>query len=104
MKSFHVKCLLAVAALAAAGSVNAQQDNAYAEEPVAVNTTGLESFVAERVRSEAAKGITPLRQYVQRTKFMHQIDLASIVVTREQAALAKAEQTRVAEAVFEENR
>ena len=81
MKSMHLKRLLAAVVLAAAGSVNAQQVM-YAEAPVAVDTTGLAPAVAQRVQRAADKGITALRQYVQRTRFIHALYLPDLVMRR----------------------
>lgn len=41
--------------------------------------------LAQRLHAEARKGLRPLRQYVQRTKYIHQIDLVTLLMTREQA-------------------
>jgi len=87
MRANYTKYLLAALAVATAGTVNAQQP----EEPVIVNTYGLPAFVAKNVDAEAQKGITALRQYVQRTSFMHQLNLEALIVTPEKAAAMKAE-------------
>ena len=87
MKPNHMKHVLAALAVAAAGLVNAQQP----EESVIVNTYGLPTYVAKAVEAKAQKGITPLRQYVQRTSFLHQLNLEALILTPEKAAAMKAE-------------
>jgi hypothetical protein len=85
------KCLLAVAALATAGTVNAQQrseDNGYENTPVYVRVDGLPTHVAKQIERAAAKGLDPLAKYVQRTKFIHQLDLVALLMTPEQARIA----------------
>ena len=57
-------------------------------QSIYVRTDGLPTAVARRVEEEAQKGLQPLRQYVQRTKFIHQLDLISLLMTREQAQIA----------------
>jgi hypothetical protein len=94
MKSIYTKCLLAAAAAAIAGSAHAQLAPSSVanvnDSPLYVRTDGLPAFVAKRVEEEAGKGLQPLRQYVQRTRFIHQLDLVSMLMTREQAQLAMA--------------
>ena len=92
MKTIYVRCALAAAAAAFATGANAQVRVASApdlnESPIYVRTDGLPGAVARRVEEEAQKGLRPLRQYVQRTKYIHQIDLVSLLMTREQARVA----------------
>src|SRR5207342_2709311 len=86
-----VKCLLVVAALATAGTVNAQQkveDDSLANTPVYVRVDGMPTHVAKQIERAAAKGLDPLNKYVQRTKFIHQLDLVALLMTPEQARLA----------------
>lgn len=66
-------------------------------QPIYVRTDGLPQAVARRVEEEAQKGLQPLRQYVQRTKFIHQLDLISLLMTRDQlrTALFQDENVRV---------
>jgi hypothetical protein len=94
MKSFYAKCALAAAAAALAGAAQAHPADAVTIDPyqaIYVRTDGLPAAVARRVTEEAQKGMQPLRQYVQRTKFIHQLDLVSLLMTREQARIAKAQ-------------
>jgi hypothetical protein len=88
------KFLLALAAVAVAGTVHAQKVHAPIviypgdETPVFVRVDQLPTHLADRIEREAAKGLKPLRDYVQRTKFMHQLDLVALLMTREQARIA----------------
>jgi len=95
----HTKILLAAAAAAFAGTVNAQRsESIYVvadDTPVFVKTEGMPSYLARRVEAEAAKGLQPLRQYVQNTKFIHQLDLVSILLTEKEAKLARAENPNI---------
>ncbi len=91
MKSVSLKCALAAAALAVAGAAEAGPADTVDVDPyqaLYVRTDGLPTAVAKRVEEEARNGLQPLRQYVQRTKFIHQLDLISLLLTREQARLA----------------
>lgn len=86
-----LKCAAAALAAALSGTAGAQSPAAAPkldEYPVYVRTDGLPTAVAQRVEEEAQKGLRPLRQYVQRTKYIHQLDLVSLLMTREQARLA----------------
>lgn len=78
--------LVACVAIAAAGLVNAQET----EEPVAVKTQGLPPHVAKGVEAQAAKGITALRRYVERTRGIYNLHLGSLVATPEEAKAMKA--------------
>ena len=84
------KCLLVVAALATAGTVNAQkmQDSSFDNTPVYVRVDGLPQHVARQIERAAARGLDPLNKYVQRTKFIHQLDLVVLLMTPEQARIA----------------
>jgi len=88
------KILLALATFAVAGTVQAQKVHAPIviypgdETPVFVRVDALPTHLAQRIEREASKGLKPLRDYVQRTKFMHQLDLVSLLMTREQARVA----------------
>jgi len=98
MKSIYTKCALAAAAAAVAGAAQAHPSDAVTVNPyqaVYVRTDGLTAPVAKRVTEEAQKGLQPLRQYVQRTKFIHQLDLVSLLMTREQVQTAMAQDDRV---------
>ena len=91
MKTIHLQCAIAALAAALAGSANAAERTAapnLSESPVYVRTDGLPVAVARRLEAEAGKGLRPLRQYVQRTRYIHQLDLVSLLMTREQARLA----------------
>jgi len=86
-----VKCLLVAAAVATAGTVNAQQKETIRIDentPVYVRVDGLPQHVAKQVERAAAKGLDPLKKYVQRTKFIHQLDLVALLMTPEQARIA----------------
>lgn len=81
MKAIHKKCLLAVAALAFAGTANAQQA-AIADDdttPVYVNTEKLSGYLAERVEAEAQKGLRALTNYVQRTRTIHHLYMPTLL-------------------------
>jgi hypothetical protein len=85
-----VKCLLVVV-LAMTGTAIAQQkvmDDNVANTPVYVRVDGLPAHVATQLERNAAKGLEPLRKYVQRTKFIHQLDLVALLMTPEQARIA----------------
>src|SRR5258706_9048956 len=91
MNSIHAKCVLAAAAAALAGAAQAQPMDTVAVDPyqsIYVRTDGLPQAVARRVEEEAQKGLRPLRQYGQRTKYIHQLDLIPPLMTREQAQVA----------------
>ena len=95
MKSIAKKLLLAAAALAAGGTVNAQPLESIIVSPGAaplyVNTEGMPAYLAERVEREAQKGMRALNYYVVRTKTMHNLYPPSILVTPEEALLAQLE-------------
>jgi hypothetical protein len=98
MKSIYAKCALAAAAAAVAGAAQANPTDTVTVNPyqsIYVRTDGLPQAVARRVEQEAQKGLQPLRQYVQRTKFIHQLDLVSLLLTREQAQLAMKQDEKV---------
>jgi hypothetical protein len=98
MKSIYLQCALAAAAAAVAGAVQAGPADAVSVnqyQAIYVRTDGLPTAVARRVEEEAQKGLQPLRQYVQRTKFIHQLDLISLLLTREQAQTAMAQDDKV---------
>ncbi|MGZ5039936.1 MAG: hypothetical protein ACXWG1_05570 [Usitatibacter sp.] len=88
MRSIRLKCLMAAAAAVFSGGAAASEAVRVpdlSESPVYVRTDGLPTALARRVEAEAQKGLRPLRQYVQRTRFLHQLDLVSLLVTRDQA-------------------
>jgi hypothetical protein len=95
MKPIYLKCTLAAAAALLAGAAQANPSDASEYQAVYVRTDGLPTGVAMRIEQEAQKGLQPLRQYVQRTKFIHQLDLISLLMTREQAQIAKAKDDKV---------
>ena len=98
MKTFHLKCALAAAAALLAGAAGAQQPEAATLnpfQPIYVRTDGLPQAVARRVEEEAQKGLQPLRRYVQRTKFIHQLDLISLLMTRDQLRTALLQDEKV---------
>jgi diacylglycerol kinase family enzyme len=94
MKSIFAKCAMAAAAAAVAGATQASPVDTVDVNPyqaIYVRTDGLPTAVARRVEEEARKGLQPLRQYVQRTRFIHQLDLVSLLMTRDQARIAQAQ-------------
>ena len=97
MKSIFAKCALAAAAALAgaaqAGPVDTVDVNPY--QAIYVRTDGLPTGVARRVEEEAQKGLQPLRQYVQRTHFIHQLDLVSLLLTRDQARVAMEQDEKI---------
>jgi hypothetical protein len=95
MKSILAKCALAaaVAGAAQASPVDTVDVNPY--QAIYVRTDGLPTAVARRLEEEAQKGLQPLRQYVQRTRFIHQLDLVSLLMTRDQARAAMAQDDTV---------
>ena len=98
MKSIFAKCAMAAAAACVAGAAQASPVDSVDVNPyqaIYVRTDGLPTAVARRVEEEAQKGLQPLRQYVQRTRFIHQLDLVSLLMTRDQARLAMARDEHV---------
>jgi hypothetical protein len=99
MNNLTTKCLLAAAALAVAGSVNAQQaqDSIVVESdsPMYLRTDGLPQYLAERLEQKAREGLRSLNQYVVRTRMIHQLSLDRILVTAEQANVAMASGEKV---------
>jgi hypothetical protein len=98
MKSIYLKCALAAAAAVVAGAAQADPSDAVSVNPyqsIYVRTDGLPTAVARRVEEEAQKGLQPLRQYVQRTKFIHQLDLISLLMTREQVQTAISQDDKI---------
>jgi hypothetical protein len=88
MSRVHVKCFIAVAALAAAPAFGSGND-----EPIQVNTEGLQSHVAEQVRQYAAESERALMQYLWFTRRMHHLWIED--VTKQKAeAIAQAEPAR----------
>ncbi len=86
--SIRLKCMTAAAAAAfsgAAAPAEVSRAPDLGEQPVYVRTDGLPAALAQRIDAEARKGLRPLRQYVQRTHFIHQLDLITLLMTREQA-------------------
>jgi len=98
MKSIFAKCAIAVAAAAVAGAAQASPVDTVDVNPyqaIYVGTDGLPTAAARRLEEEAQKGLQPLRQYVQRTSFIHQLDLVSLLMTRDQARVAMAQDEKV---------
>ena len=79
---------LLVLATGAAAQMPAESIVVRPDTPVFVRTDGLPAFLAERLERESQKGLKPLRDYIERTRFMHQLDLDSVLMTREQARRA----------------
>jgi hypothetical protein len=111
MKSMHRKFVFAAAALAAAGTVNAQQPQESIivtprDDAVYVKTDGMPTFLAERVEQEAQKGLRALSHYVQRTQAIHHLYLPDLLVTREQAeqALAQGQRPHLVAVALDETR
>jgi hypothetical protein len=63
-----MKCFIAIAALAAAPAFANDID-----QPIQVNTDGLQSHVAEQVREHAAESQRALMQYLWFTRRMHHL-------------------------------
>lgn len=95
MQTANPKFLLAAAALAVAGSANAEQTQdpivVDVDSAVFVRTDGMPAYLAERVEKEARKGMRALNYFALRTKTMHQLYLPAIVITQEQAIAAEAQ-------------
>ena len=70
---------LAVVLLVAAGCALA------ADPPVAVDVRGMPVYLAEKIRQEAAKGIVPLRQYLDRSYPVHKLRVDMVVAKGEPA-------------------
>ena len=70
---------LAVLLLVAAGSSLA------ADPPVAVDVRGMPVYLADKIRQEAAKGIVPLRQYLDRSYPVHKLRVDMVIATPEPA-------------------
>lgn len=99
MNTFVSKLLLSAAALAVAGSVNAQQSQdsivVDSDSPMYLRTDGLPPYLADRLEEKAHEGLRSLNQYVQRTRMIHQLSLDRILMTREEANIALASSDRV---------
>lgn len=65
------------------------------EPPVAVNVQGLPQHVADPIREHAAKGLTELRRYLERTRMIHLLRIEYIVRTNEETAIAKSAPPKV---------
>lgn len=88
MSRLHLKCFIAVAALAAAPAFGSDYD-----QPIQVNTDGLQSHVAEQVRKHAAESERSLMQYLWFTRRIHHLWIDD--VTKPKAdAMAQAEPAR----------
>jgi hypothetical protein len=89
MKTLTKKCLLAAAAFAVAGTVNAQESQesivVESDSPMYLRTDGLPPYLANRLEDKAREGLRALSQYVQRTRMIHQLSLNRILVTRQDA-------------------
>jgi hypothetical protein len=82
MKRIFIKCALAFFAATAAGTVAASER----EQPVWVNTSGLQSHVAEQIKMHAAQGEAALSYYLARTRKMNQLVIEDL--TRPQSETA----------------
>lgn len=76
MKLHHI----ALASLAMLAAPAFAQES---EPPVAVRTEGLPLHVAAKVKQKAAQGITALRQYVWISRGVNQLDVHSIVRSKQ---------------------
>ena len=85
MNRHHFKSLIAVAALAAAPAFGFDYD-----QPIEVNTDGLQSHVAEQVRKHAAESAQALMQYMWFTRRTHHLWLDDVSKPRAEA-VAKTE-------------
>lgn len=88
MSPYQFKCLIAVAALAAAPAFGSDYD-----QPIEVNTDGLQSHVAEQVRKAAAENEQALMQYLWFTRRMHHLWIDDVTKPKAQA-LAENDQPR----------
>jgi len=93
MSRLHLKSIIAVAALAAAPAFGSQYD-----EPIQVNTDGLQSHVAEQVRRHAAESERSLMQYLWFTRKMNHLWLDDVTKPKARA-YAKDEPREKREAV-----
>ena len=98
MKTLTRKCLFAAAALAFAGAVNAQESpESIVVEPdnaLYLRTDAMPPYLAARLEEKAKEGLRSLNQYVQRTRMIHQLTLAQILVTREEATSIAAKEEK----------
>jgi hypothetical protein len=88
MRSINTILAIGAAALALAGTASAREVIYVVPgdpQPVVVRTDKLPAYIARELEAESAKGLAAVRQYVQRTKFMHQLDLIDVLMTPEQA-------------------
>ena len=81
MKPIFIKCTLALFAATAASTVAASER----EQPVWVNTSGLQTHVAEQIRMHAAQGETALSYYLARTRKMNQLVIEDLTKPQSEA-------------------
>ena len=86
MSRVHLKHLIAAVALASAPAFGSDID-----EPIKVNTDGLQSHVAEQVQAAAADSQRALMQYMWFTRRMHHLWIEDVTKPTADTNLAKDE-------------
>ena len=90
MNSIKTRLAIGAVALVLAGTAAAQREAIVVtsdQKPVVVRTDKMPAYLAREIEDESAKGLNALRQYVLRTKFIHQLDLVDVLMTPEQAQM-----------------
>jgi len=88
MKIKSIRMFVGAGALVAAAGVAAQD----AEPPVAVKLDGLSTHVRERIEAKAKQGLTPLIQYLNTSRPVHQLRAEDIVKPADSAPPTQAAQ------------
>lgn len=86
MNAIVLRSIFAAAALCGSIAVAAEP-----EAPVKVNVDALPAHVAVQVRAHASQGLKPLRDYLERTRFIHQLRIEDVIVKGNPAQVAKQE-------------
>lgn len=76
--------VIVAAALFASGSALAQQ----AEQPVRVKVDGLPQHVAAQVKDKALQGRDDLRRFIERTRFIYELNYGALAVDDSPASIA----------------
>ena len=79
MDAFFFRTAFCVFFLLLAGACMAKEPESEPEPPVAVNVQGLPTHTANRIREHAAKGLTELRRYLERSRVVLQLRLENVV-------------------------